>query len=82
MQTDHKLLVAIFQKRCIKFITGTTKNITMHQDSTRVLYKTRPYLFIVHWLSRHNHKINRNKEIPGMNITNIFTINSKHHLAL
>ena len=33
------------------------------------MYKPEPQLSIVDWLSRHNHETNRNKEMPGINVT-------------
>ena len=32
----------------------------------RILYKPGPQLFTVDWLPRHNHKVNKHKEIAGM----------------
>ena len=33
-----------------------------------MLYKAGPKLFIVDWLSRHNHSKNRDEEIPMMSL--------------
>ena len=41
----------------------------MHQYNIRILYKVGQQIFITDWLSRHNHKTNRDEKIPGMCIT-------------
>ena len=43
--------------------------LCVHLYITRILYKPGPQLFIADWLSRHNHKTNRDEEIPGISVT-------------
>ena len=48
----------------------TSKNTIKNTlNNTRILYKPGLQLFIVDWLSIHNHEMDRDKEIPGMCIT-------------
>ena len=70
MIIHHKLLLAIFKKDVASLSQRLQRLLLqIHQYSRRILYKPKPKLFIVVWLSRHNHKINRDEVIPGMNIT-------------
>ena len=53
-----------------KPITQVSKNIiTCTPIQHKILYKPLPHLFITDWLSRHNHEMNRDEDIPGMCIT-------------
>ena len=47
--------------------------LVMHQDNMCILHKPRPDLYIVDWVSHHNHIEGRGKDIAGMNI-NIHTV--------
>ena len=42
--------------------------LTIHQYRVRFKYKPEPDLFIADWLSRQNHKENKDTEIPGMQL--------------
>ena len=42
--------------------------LIMHQYRVRTIYKPGLDLFIADWLSRHNHKENKDAEIPGMQL--------------
>ena len=70
MIADHKSLVAIFKKD-IASLSQRLQRIFLciHQDSIGVLYKPGLHLFILDWLSGHNHKTKRDKEMLAMNIT-------------
>ena len=54
--TDHKLLISMFQKdiatlsQCIQHIL-----LKIHQYRVQIINKPGPEIFIVDWLSRHNH---------------------------
>ena len=54
--TDHKPLVAIFKKD-ITTLSQRLQQILLriHQYRVRIVYKSRPDLFIADWLSRQNH---------------------------
>ena len=41
----------------------------IHQYSGCILYKLDPNLYIVDWLSHHNHRENIDQEIAGMSIS-------------
>ena len=65
--TDHKPLVAIFKKD----VTVLSQRIQpmflrIHHYRVRVINKPGLDLFITDWLSRQNHKENKDPEIPGM----------------
>ena len=47
----------------------------IHQYNMCILYKPSPDLYIVDWLSQHNHAENRDGEIAGMNIS-IYILNT------
>ena len=50
-------------------ITENTMNSTQNTPNTvKIIKKPRPYLFIVNYLSRQNHKENKDAEIPGMQL--------------
>ena len=42
--------------------------LRIHQYGVRIIYKPGLELFIADWLSRQNHKENKNAEIPGMQL--------------
>ena len=64
------MLVAIFTKIIVSLSQGLQRVLLhIHQYSIRILYKPWPQLFIVDWMSRNHHQMNRSEEIPGMNIT-------------
>ena len=67
--TDHKPLVAIFKKD-VATLSQRIQHILLriHQFQVKIIYKPGPDLFIVDWLSRHNHTENKDEEIPGMDI--------------
>ena len=43
--------------------------LLIHQYTPRILFKPGAQPFIADWLSRHNHKIGKDQEIPGMDIS-------------
>ena len=50
-------------------ITETTKILLrIHQYRVRIIYKPGVVLFLVYWLSRQNHKENKDAEIPGIQV--------------
>ena len=51
----------------------------MHQYRVRIIYKPGPDLFIADWLSRQNHKENKDEEIPGMPL-NVDTIQTNTNI--
>ena len=67
--TDHKSLVSIFKKdvatlsQCIQHIL-----LKIHQYRVQILYKPGPEIFIVDWLSHHNHKEGKDEPIQDMDI--------------
>ena len=65
--TDHKPLVAIFNKD-IATLSQRLQRILLriHQYRMRILYKPEPDLCIADWLSRQNHSENKDEEIPSM----------------
>ena len=67
MITDHKLLVAIFKKD-IATLSQRLQLILLriHQYHVKIINKPGPDLFMVDWLSRHNHKEDKAEEIEGM----------------
>ena len=65
--TDHKLLV-VFKKRHSNAITEITILLRLHQYRVRIIYNPGPHLFIADWLSRQNHKENKDAQIPGMQL--------------
>ena len=64
VKTDHKLLVAIFQKdvemlsQCIQHIL-----LKIHQYRIQILYKHGPAIFIADWLLQHNHQEGKDEPI-------------------
>ena len=72
--TGHKPLVAIFNN-----IAATLSQrlqwilFRIHQNRVRIICKADPDLMIADWLSRQNHKENKNEEITGMQV-NINTV--------
>ena len=72
--TDHKLLVAISKKDVAMLFQRNNK---IHQYRVRIGYKPEPDLFIADWLSKQNHKGNKDEEVPGMkwNIDAVQTTN-------
>ena len=67
--TYHKPLVSMFKKdvatlsQCIQCIL-----LKIHQYRAQIIYKPGPEIFIVDWLSRHNHTEGKDKPIKGMEI--------------
>ena len=67
--TDHKAQLAILKKdvatlsQRIQWILNR-----IHQYRVRIIHKLGPDLFIADWLPRQNHKENKDKEIPGMQL--------------
>ena len=51
-----------------------------HQYRVRIICKPRPDPFIVDWLSRQNHKENKDAEIPGMQL-NINAIQTSTNIS-
>ena len=75
VKTDHKPLVAIFKKDVAMLL------LRIHQYQVRIIYKCGPDLFIVDWLSRQNHKENKDAEIPGMQL-NIDAIHTMTNIPI
>ena len=72
--TDYKLLVAIFKKDVAMLSQGIKKNSSQNAPvQSKIICKPGPDLFIAEWLSRKNHKENKNEEIPCMQL-NVDTI--------
>ena len=67
--TDHSPLVSIFKKdvatllQCIQHIL-----LKIHQCKVQIIYKPGPEIFIVDWLSRHNHMEGKDKPTKDMDI--------------
>ena len=67
--TDHKPLVAIFQKyvatlsQCIQCIL-----LKIHQYRVQIIYMPQPKIFIADCLSQHNHEEGKDKLIRDMDI--------------
>ena len=53
----------------------------INQYSVHIIFKPGPKLYIVYWLSYHNHMENDDQEIPGTNI-NIHTISSSVDISI
>ena len=67
--TDHKPLIAILKEPWQHYHSAYTifyKKI--HQYRVQILYKPRPEIFIVDWLSHHNHKEGKYEPIRDMDI--------------
>ena len=62
--TDHKPLVAIFKKD-VATLSQRLQGILLkiHQYRVKIMYKSGPDLFTVDWISRQNHKENKDAEI-------------------
>ena len=67
--TDFKLLVAIFKKE-VALLSQRIQWILLriHQYRVSFIYKPGLDLFIVVWLSRQNHKVNKGTQILGMQL--------------
>ena len=67
--TDHKPLIVIFKKDVVT-LSQWIQHILLwiHQYWVRKMHKLGPELFITDWLSCHNHRENKYKEIHGMDI--------------
>ena len=66
---DCKLLVAIFKKDVAMLFQKIQQILLrIQQYRVKIIYKPGPDLFLVDWLSRQNHKENKDKEIPGMQL--------------
>ena len=76
--TDHKPLVTMVNKD-VAMLSQWLQCIMLHiyQYSMYTLYKSGSELYIVDWLSHHNHMGNRDQELAGMNIN----IHTYIHLA-
>ena len=65
--TDHKMLVVIFKKDVVSLSHRLQRIIfCIHHYNIRILSKLGPQLFTADWISRHNHKIGKDEEIPVM----------------
>ena len=67
--TDHTPLVAIFKKD-VATLSQWNQCILLqiHLYQVRIIYKPGSQLFIMDWLSRHNHIENKDEEICGMDM--------------
>ena len=54
--------------------------LRIHQCSVRIIYKAGPGLFIADWLSRQNHKENKDAEIYGMQL-NIYPMQTTTNIS-
>ena len=68
--TDHKPLVAMVSKATAT-LSQWLQCIMLHinQYSVCILYMPGPDLYILDWLSHHNHTKNRDQEIAGMSFS-------------
>ena len=67
--TDHKPLISMFNKdiaTVLQYIHCILLKI--HQYRVQIIYKPGPEIFIVDWLSRHNHAKGKDKAIKGMDV--------------
>ena len=53
---------------CQCYLREYNELLRIHQYRVRIIYKPGPDVFIADWLSRQNHKENRDKEIPDMQL--------------
>ena len=67
--TDHKPLVAIFEKD-VAMLSQQIQCILLKIDQYRVqiIYKPGPEIFIADWVSQHNHKEEKDKPMKDMDI--------------
>ena len=72
--TDHKPLVAIFRKDMATVLQRLQQILLrIHQYRVKIIYMPGPDLVIAYWLSRQNHKEDKDEEIAGMEV-NINTL--------
>ena len=67
--TDHKLLVSIF-KKVVATLSQWIQHIILkiHQYMVQIIYKPGPDIFILDWLSKHNHAEGKDQLIKGMDV--------------
>ena len=68
-------------KQCATCLELKDIMLCTHQYSVFTLYKPGPELYIVHWLSYHNHAENKGQEMSGMKI-NMHMINITVDIAI
>ena len=74
--TDHNPLVAMINKDVLTLSQQLLCiMLNIHQYSMHILYKPGSKLYIIDWLSHHNHIENKDYEMSGMN-TNIHNFNA------
>ena len=72
--TNHKLLLAIFKKDVVSLSQRIQLILLrLHQYRVIIIYNPGPDLLIADWLSRQNHRKNKDAEIPDM-LLNIVTV--------